>query len=80
MEEAEKSKLIEGLSKYGMVEVLKADFVFTLLLTGENLDSINRIVSIQTLVLEATEKKYPNIEVVNNTETYVLYVLKPIGA
>jgi hypothetical protein len=70
-------KLRKDLSEYGVVKVLKEGFVFTLLITGKDMSKYTIVNNIQKLVLDYVGDKYPIIEVLNNSENFLLYILKP---
>ncbi len=69
------TELIEKLSAYGTVEVCNAKEVFTLLMTGENLDKMDTAVVIQKLITEAVTDRYPNLENIRNKDFYYCIVL-----
>lgn len=64
------------ISEFGTIQICKADLVFTLLLTGEKLDSWQTIISIQMKVLEFIGHKYPIIEAMKNDSNFYCLVLK----
>lgn len=69
--------LMSALSEFGQVEICKAGYVFTLLMTGKGLTKSTTMNSIQMMVLEFTGDDYPTIECMRNDENYVCIVLKP---
>lgn len=73
------SQLTQELSKIGLVEVIKNDFVFTLYMVNDTqfLDG-NRIpFKVMELVTQYIGNEKPNIEVFKNDSNYILIVLKP---
>lgn len=74
-------KLITKLNFYGNVEVIKNEFVFTLLITkkvnGLSLISGQIPLKILEIVTNFLGDEKPNIEVMKNEETFLLLVLKP---
>ncbi len=76
MNEKEKNALAIKLSKYGVIAVLNAGLVFTLLIHGYNLSNMRNLHEIHELINEATQSKYPFIEVMRNEENYLIIVLK----
>lgn len=62
------------LSKLGEIEVLKNDYVFTLLMKTPKASKL--ILKVMGLVTEYITDK-PNIEVIKNDEDYILIILKP---
>lgn len=69
-------QLIKKLSKYGDVQVCKEGHVFTLLITGNNLDNWIIVNEIQMKVIEYAGKKYPFIEVLKNSKHFLCYILR----
>lgn len=69
--------LTEELSKYGTVEAIKEGVVFSLLLTGHEMSKMIKFQSIQKLVLDYTQDKYPYVELLQNSDTYFYMILKP---
>lgn len=71
--------LTRNLSKYGIVQVIKNDFVFTLLMTKdkESLTKFMRPLTIMKLCCDYLGDEKPNIEVMKNEEDFLLLVLKP---
>lgn len=71
--------LTKTLSKYGIVEVIKNDFVFTLLMKKdkESLTKFMVPLTIMKLCCEYLGDAKPNIEVMKNEEDFLLLVLKP---
>lgn len=70
-------QLIRSLSKYGDVQMVKAGYVFTLLLTGTGLSKMETWLKIQQLCTDFCGDKYPVIEVLKTEDTFFLAVLKP---
>lgn len=70
-------KIIRKLSKFGDVHVCKAGLVFTVFITGKNLDSTDTFMAIHEIVKDVKDK-YKNIEVLKNDSNFYLMVLKPI--
>lgn len=72
-------KLIYELSKLGIVQSIKNDFVFTLLMTKDKQDlSSNQIpFKVMELVVDFVGKDKPNIEVMKNEAEFLLLILKP---
>lgn len=70
-------RLIEGLIKYGEVQICKEGYVFTVLITGRDLDNVERVNSIQGLIIDEVGEDYPLIECVKNGFSFFLMVLKP---
>jgi hypothetical protein len=68
--------LTEKLSEYGTVEAIKEGVVFSLLLTGQEMSKMIKFQSIQKLVLDYTQEKYPYVEILQNSDTYVYMILK----
>ncbi len=69
--------LLSNLSRYGLVQICKADYVFTLLITGENLSRGSVYSEITTAVLNFVGDRYPIVETVRNDENFFCLVLKP---
>ena len=65
------------LSRLGVVQVCKADYVFTLFMTGEDFTKM----SIYNEIIKSCHKnvndEYPLIEVFKNEKDYFLLILKP---
>lgn len=72
------SKLIEKLSKIGIVELIKNDYVFTLYMINDTkfLDSGGIPFKVLEIVTNVISDK-PNIEVFKNDSNFILLVLKP---
>jgi hypothetical protein len=74
-------ELIEKLNLYGNIEVLKDEFVFTLLITsrvnGWALTTGQVPLKILELVTNYLGDTKPIIEVVKNEKDFILIVLKP---
>lgn len=70
------STLYTSLNKYGTVQAAKEGLVFTFLITGTKLTSMNTVNDVQQKVLQCVGDKYPVIEVMKNDETFILIVLK----
>lgn len=74
-------ELIEKLNFYGNIEVLKDDFVFTLLITrkpnGWVLTTGQVPLKILEIVTNYLGDKKPMIEVMKNEKDFILLVLKP---
>ena len=75
------NKLIEKLNFYGNVEVIRNDFVFTLLLTkkqnGLSLSAGQIPLKVLEVVINFIGSEKPNIEVMKNEENFLLIILKP---
>lgn len=69
--------LEEKLSKIADIQICKAGYVFTLLMTGEKLTNFRTFNMILNIVIEETNDVYPIIETTKNGENYVLIVLRP---
>ena len=71
--------LTRNLSKYGVVQVIKNDYVFTLLMTksNESLSKFLKPMIILKLCCDFLGDEKPNIEVMKNEEDFLLLVLKP---
>ena len=67
------------LSKIGLVEVIKNDYVFTLYMVSDfQVLSQNRIpFKVMNLVTEYIGNEKSNIEVFKNDDNYILIILKP---
>jgi hypothetical protein len=72
-------KLKELLSKYGTIQLCKKDYVFTLLMTGENLRNWQLVNEIQTEVVKCVGAEYPVIECMRNDKDFFCIVLRPNG-
>jgi len=70
--------LTEKLAQYGIVVVIKNDYVFTLYMINDTQFLTQNCIPYQVLKLatEAIPDK-PNIEIFKNEENYLLLVLKP---
>lgn len=64
-----------NLSSFGKVVVLKKGKVFTLLMVGQDLTSVNNLLLIQKLVLSHVGDEYPFIEVLKNSDSFLLMIL-----
>lgn len=72
--------LIEKLSEFGTVEICTTKEVFSLLMTGDNLDNMQTALSIQKLVNEAVGETYPNVENMRNKDFFYCIILsKPVA-
>jgi len=69
-------KLKVELSKLGYIQILKAGSVFTLLITGENLDNGNIFSTIHEAIDKYTDRQYPFIEALKNDSNFFCIVLK----
>ena len=69
-------KLINDLSKFGNIEVMKVGVVVTLFITGKNLSKANNTFDVLGILSEYYKDEFPNIEVMKNDETYILIILK----
>ena len=69
--------LTKDLSQYGIVEVIKDDFVFTLHMTKSKEKISKNTLKIVTLVMKYLNDKKPIIEVMKNNDDFLLLVLKP---
>lgn len=72
------STLTKKLSKIGVVEVIKDDYVFTLYMVNDtqHLDNAKIPFTVLNTVLEFITDK-PNIEIFKNESNFLLLVLKP---
>jgi len=73
-------EMTNELLKYGNIEVIKNDYVFTLLITKENeysLTSGQIPLKVLGIVTSYLGQEKPNIEVMKNEEDYLLLILKP---
>jgi nucleoid-associated protein YejK len=70
-------ELKETLSKHGKVEICKADYVFTLLITGEGLSKSSVHQEIMKAVSDYCRHNYPYVEIMSNSDCYWCIVLKP---
>lgn len=73
------AQLTEELSKIGLVEVIKNDYVFTLYMVNDTLFlNQDRIpFKVMDLVTQYIGDEKPNIEVFKNDSNFILIVLKP---
>ncbi len=69
--------LILELSKFGNVQIAKADYVLTILVTGNGLSKYPVFNKIMELVTQFANDKYPIIENMRNDETFFCAVCKP---
>lgn len=65
------------LSKFGNVQICKADLVFVMLLTGTGLSKFQTFNDIQELCLQFCADKYPIVEAIRNEDSFFCMVLKP---
>lgn len=73
-------EMTNELIKYGNIEVIKNDYVFTLLMTKANeysLTSGQIPLKVLGIVTSYLGQEKPNIEVMKNEEDYLLLILKP---
>lgn len=70
-------KLRLKLLEFGNPVVLKEGFVFTVLITGQNLSKWKNVEEIQRMIIEYAAEKYPLIEVLVNDDSFFCMVLKP---
>ena len=72
-------KLKLELAKIGTIEVIKNDYVFTLLLTKDKIDlDSNRIpFKVLELITKYIAEEKPKIEVMKNNKNFIRIVLKP---
>lgn len=70
-------KLKEELSNIAVIEVINADYVFTLLLRGKGLSNWKTFNRINDLVLQETGEKFPMVESMKNGDDFFMMVLKP---
>lgn len=73
-------EITNELIKYGNIEVIKNDYVFTLLMTKANEYSLNSgqiPLKVLGIVTSYLGQEKPNIEVMKNEEDYLLLILKP---
>lgn len=72
------SKLTELLSKIGIVEVIKDDYVFTLYMINDTkfLSDHKAVFNVLEIVLKHIPDK-PKIEVMKNDDNFILLILKP---
>lgn len=72
-----KEEALVAFSKYGDVQILKKDFVFTLLLTGTELSKWETFNNILATALDFSGNKFPLIETIRNENGFFCLVLKP---
>lgn len=72
----ELSKMKEELSQYGEIQICKADSVFTLLMTGEGLGDMKKVIKIQDIISTHVVKRFPVIECAKNDDNFICIVLK----
>lgn len=70
------NSLTEQLSEFGTVQAIKADAVFTLFMTGYGFENWGKAIQIQTCILKAAAKFYPNIEIIKTEPEFYLIVMK----
>lgn len=73
-------EMTNELLKYGNIEVIKNEYVFTLLMTKGNeysLTSGQIPLKVLDIVTSYLGQEKPNIEVMKNEEDYLLLILKP---
>lgn len=70
-------QLKQELSKLGTIQLFKKGYVFTLLMTGENLSNWKVASDIQIKVAEHVGDQYPTIECISNDENHFCIILKP---
>lgn len=73
-------EMTNELIKYGNIEVIKNDYVFTLLMTKANEHSLTSgqiPLKVLEIVTSYLGQEKPNIEVMKNEEDYLLLILKP---
>lgn len=70
-------EIAKELSKYGKIEVLKVGYVFTLIMTGKNIESFKVVEGIQSIINKHIVSDFPIVEVYKNEENFLLIVLKP---
>lgn len=73
----EEADLVMTLSEYGTVNVCNIDYVFTLWMEMDAPMPVETFLDITTHIQDQLLKRYPIIEVMRNTETHILIVLKP---
>ena len=69
-------QLTRKLSEKYSVRVIKKGVVFTLLLHGQGLGSYVNVSTVMNNVLQVVGDEFPNIEVMQNRDDYLLLVLK----
>nr|WP_317631824.1 hypothetical protein [uncultured Flavobacterium sp.] len=67
-------ELNKKLSELGQIEVLKNDYVFTLLMITPKAPKI--ILEVLEIILSHVKDK-PNTEIIKNENDYILIILKP---
>lgn len=74
-----KKQLILNLKEHGVIELLKEDYVFTLLMFNDVkfLDDAKLVFKIFELCTDYCGNRYPIVEVVKNESNYLLIILKP---
>ena len=70
-------KLKQRLVEYGDIQLCKAGYVFTLLMTGERLSNMNTVNAISKIVLDHVGKEYSKIEATRNSENWFCLILRP---
>lgn len=70
------NSLTKKLSKYGRVEVCNANYVFTLLITGKNLDNGLTVTDILNSTNELMKEQFPIIEALVNESHFYLLILR----
>jgi len=65
------------LSKFGLLQICKEGFVFTVLMTGKGFSSWTRTMDIQKLITDYAGEKYPIVECLRNDDDFFCIVLKP---
>ena len=72
-------EMTNELSKLGTVQVIKNEFVFTLMMTKDKQDLSSGQIPLKVLgiVTSWLGSEKPNIEVMKNEEDFLLLVLKP---
>ncbi len=70
-------KLKRKLSKFGTLQICKAGYVLTILMTGNNLDHWTIVKEIEDIILDYAGTKYPVIETLKNEDAFFMIVLKP---
>lgn len=72
--------LKDKLSKRGNIQICKEGYVFTLLMTGDDLDNWKVVNEIQMEILNYVGDKYPSIEALRNDHHFFCIILTPKDA
>ncbi|MBP4139974.1 hypothetical protein [Flavobacterium geliluteum] len=73
------TEITQQLSKIGIVQVIKNDFVFFLFMTKDKQDLSSNQIPFQVLEICSNYLGYekPMIEIMKNEENYLILILKP---